>query len=230
MKYCARVASAAVMLAGAALGAALAQGVAEPASAYTTVSFDTADGGHIYGNVYGNGAHAVVLAHGAVFDKESWHELATRLAGEGYTALAIDFRGYGQSRAGTNRGALHEDVLGAVRYLRSSGARRVAVLGASMGGGASGTAAAQAAPGEIDELILLAAVAADSPDRMQGRKLFIVAQGDGLRRTVEAQFAAAPEPKKLVVLEGSAHAQHLFRTDQGAALTATILAWLAEAP
>jgi len=218
------------MLAGIGLSVSFAQGVGGAASAHATVSFDTADGGHIYGNSYGDGAHAVVLAHGAVFDKESWHELATRLASEGYTALAIDFRGYGQSRAGTSRGALHEDVLGAVRYLRSRGVRRVAVLGASMGGGASATAAARAAPGEIDELILLAAVAADAPERMQGRKLFIVAQGDGLRSTVESQFSAAPEPKELVILEGSAHAQHLLRTDQGAALTDTILAWLAKAP
>lgn len=208
----------------------VAQSTALDPSSFETVSFDTADGGVVYANRYGDGAHAVVLAHGAIFDKESWHDLATRLAAAGFSALAIDFRGYGDSRAGRSRGALFEDVLAAVRYARSEGAERIAVLGGSMGGGAAGTAAARAEPGEIDDLILLAAVAADAPGRMQGRKLFIVSRGDGLRRTAERQFEAAPEPKDLVILDGNAHAQHIFRTDRGEELTETILEWLGRAP
>jgi fermentation-respiration switch protein FrsA (DUF1100 family) len=208
----------------------VAQSATSDPGSFETVSFETVDGGLIYANRYGDGAHAVVLAHGAIFDKESWHDLATRLATDGYTALAIDFRGYGDSRAGRSRGALYEDVLAAVRYARAEGAERVAVLGGSMGGGAAGTAAARAEPGEIDDLILLAAVAADAPERMQGRKLFIVSRGDGLRRTAERQFDAAPEPKELVILDGNAHAQHIFRTDRGEELTETILEWLGRAP
>jgi pimeloyl-ACP methyl ester carboxylesterase len=219
-----------IVLAMGAMNAGVAQPAATESSRFETISFETADGGLVYGNRYGDGAHAVVLAHGAIFNKESWHELASQLAAEGFSTLAIDFRGYGESRPGRSRGALYEDVLAAVRYLRAEGAERVAVLGGSMGGGAAGTAAARAEPGEIDDLILLAAVAADAPERMQGRKLFIVSRGDGLRRTVERQFESAPGPKELVILEGNAHAQHIFRTDRGIELTDTILAWLARAP
>jgi dienelactone hydrolase len=194
------------------------------------ISFQTSDGGLIFGNLYGEGAHAVVLAHGAAFNKESWDELATRLSDEGYRVLAIDFRGYGKSTTGRRRGALYEDILGAIRYLREQGATQVSVIGASMGGGAAGDAAARARPGEIDRLILLAAVAAESPERMQGKKLFIVSREDGIRPTVERQFNAAAEPKELKILEGSAHAQHIFRTARAGELTEAILSWLAGRP
>jgi len=194
--------------------------------AFQEVSFETSDGGRIFANLYGRGSDAVVLAHGAAFDKESWDDLATRLAAEGYRALAIDFRGYGKSQAGRARGALHEDILGGIRYLKQQGATRVSVIGASMGGGAAGDAAARAEPGEIDRLILLAAVAAGSPGRMQGNKLFIVSRQDGARRTVERQFEAAAEPKELRIVGGSAHAQHIFRTGRGRDLTEAIVTWL----
>ena len=37
-----------------------------------------------------------------------------------------------------------------------------------------------------------------------------------------------PEPKKLLVLEGSAHAQFIFSTDQGARLMQEMLRFLSE--
>jgi len=198
--------------------------------AFREISFETDDGATIFGNLYGEGSHAVVLAHGAIFNKESWDSLATWLLADGYQALAIDFRGYGKSTAARRPKDLHEDILGGIRYLREQGATRVSVIGASMGGGAAGDAAARAEPGEIDRLILLAAVAARSARRMQGTKLFIVSQDDASRRTVEQQFKAASEPKELRILEGSAHAQHIFQTNQGRALTDVILTFLAGDP
>jgi len=84
------------------------------------VSFATADGGEVYADLYGQGVHGVVLAHGAAFDKESWRPLAERLSAHGEQVLAIDFRGYGKSRAGSKPDGLDEDVLAAVRYLPSA--------------------------------------------------------------------------------------------------------------
>ncbi len=195
------------------------------------VEYSTADGGSIVANLYGDGPHAVLLAHGAIFDKESWHDLAERLSAEGLTVLAIDFRGYGRSRAGNaGRGALREDVIAGVRFLAEGGAREVSVLGASMGGGAVGEAAADLNDGEIAHLILLAAVAAPEPEHMTGTKLFIVSDGDSFRRSVEAQFRRAAEPKRIEILPGNAHAQHIFRTESGSALTELIVAELTERP
>src|SRR5262245_33846037 len=43
------------------------------------VSFPTDDGGRIFAILSGSGEHAVVLAHGAAFNKESWAELSELL-------------------------------------------------------------------------------------------------------------------------------------------------------
>jgi alpha/beta superfamily hydrolase len=196
------------------------------------VSFPTADGGVIRADLYGTGDRGVVLAHGARFDKASWGKQAEVLAESGFRALAIDFRGYGQSRGGDKSapgsGEKYEDVLAAVRYLRENGAKTVSLIGASMGGGAAATASIHARPGEIDRLILLAPVPVAEPERLTGRKLFVTSKGDGLAAKVREQFEKAPEPKELMILEGSAHAQFLFQTDQGERLMKKILEFLSE--
>ena len=48
-----------------------------------------------------------------------------------------------------------------------------------------------------------------------------------MRRRVQQQFQQAAEPKKLVVMDGSGHAQHIFKTDRAEELTKLILEWLA---
>ena len=207
------------------------------ASAQELVSFPTADGGIVYANVYGEGEHGVVLAHGARFNKESWAEQAPVLAEAGFRVVVIDFRGRGQSRGGPQDESDNDayfDVLAAVRYLRSTGAGTVSVVGASFGGGAAARAAAEAEPGEIDGLVLLAHSPYGAPERMQGAKLFIVARDDpyygGERRLVAIrdQYERATGPKELVILEGSAHAQFIFETDQAGRLMDEILRFLSE--
>jgi pimeloyl-ACP methyl ester carboxylesterase len=210
--------------------------LAAPAAAQQHVSFPTQDGGRVYADLYGQGDRGVVLAHGAAFNKESWAEQARPLAKAGFRVLAIDFRGHGESRGGPNTPrslvGLSYDVLAAVRYLHENGAKTVSVVGASLGGGASAQAATEAKPGEIDRLILLAAVAIKDPQKMQGRKLFIVSRhdmlGNGTPRlnVVREQYEKAPGPKKLLVLPGSAHAQFIFKTDQGPRLYKAILEFL----
>ena len=190
---------------------------------FREVSFLAADGGRIVANQYGDGAHAVVLAHGMVFDKESFAELAEVLAQRGFTALAIDFRGYGESTAGSEERALHLDVLAAVRYLHDEGAKRVSILGASMGGGAAARASTQAEPGDIECLILLSSMPIDEPEKMTGRKVFIASADERLMPRIREQFDRAAEPKRLIVLDGDAHAQHIFRTNQAERLTELIV-------
>ncbi len=193
---------------------------------FREVYFNTADGGIVYANLYGSGEIGVVLAHGAVFNKESWDPLARKLAEKGYMVLAIDFRGYGKSKPGKEARALYEDVLAAVRYLRKIGAKRIAVIGGSMGGRAAAMAAVNAKEGEIDQLILLSPAPIATPEKIKGDKLFIVSKDEQIMPLVKEQFEKAPEPKKLIVLEGSAHAQHIFKSPQGERLTHEILNYL----
>jgi len=198
------------------------------------VSFATADGATIFADVYGeSGRPAVVLAHGAAFDKKSWRPLARYLAAHGQQVLALDFRGYGRSTAGaagTANAGRFEDVLAAVRYLRRNGASQVAVLGASMGGGAAAEAATRAAPGEIDRLVLLAPAPVSNPGSLKGIRcptLVIASEHEPALDQIRTQYEQLPEPKRFVVLPGSAHAQHVFDTDQAERLRATITDFLA---
>jgi pimeloyl-ACP methyl ester carboxylesterase len=212
----------AMLLPCAALTAAVA---GEPAR---TLSFPTADGGTVSADLYGErGREAVVLAHGAAFDKTSWRPLAVHLAAHGYQVLAIDFRGYGRSRAGTDKDALFEDILAAVRYLGREGAPRVAVVGASMGGAAAARAAAAAKPGEIDRLVLLSPAPVADPERLKGRLLFVASRDEPNAERVRELYRRAPEPKRLLELPGSAHAQRIFDTDQAELLRTAILEFLA---
>src|SRR5260370_34923752 len=117
------------------------------------VSFPTADGGVVWAGSYGAGEPGVVLGHGGRFNKGSWEKQAQALEAAGFRVLAIDFRGYGQSKGPGDSDAmsapLHLDVLAAVRYLRKGGAKTVSVAGASMGGGAAGDASILSEPGEM---------------------------------------------------------------------------------
>ncbi len=120
-----------------------------------------------------------------------------------------------------------------MRYLRKNGAKTVSVVGASFGGEAAADAPIDAQPGEIDRLVLLAAWTDRSPEKMKGRKQFIVARDDanddGLRLPkIRGNYEKARGPKELIVLDGSAHAQFLFDTDQGEHLMREILRFLSE--
>jgi dienelactone hydrolase len=208
------------------------------AAAQEHVSFPAQDGGVVHANLYGAGERGVVLAHGARFTKESWEKQARALVAAGFRALAIDFRGRGQSRGGAQTRppdeGLRFDVLAAVRYLREHGAKTVSVVGGSMGGGAAAEASVESKPGEIDRIVLLAHAAIAEPQRMKGRKLFVTARddpsSDGSPRLIKIreQYEKAPQPKELLILDGSAHAQFIFETEQGERLMREILRFLSQ--
>ena len=189
----------------------------------------------VYADMYGKGDRGVVLAHGGPFNKESWQKQAATLVSAGFRVLALDFRGYGKSRGPGDSdpmdAPLHLDVLAAVRYLRKAGAKSVSVVGGSMGAGAAGDASIASRPGEIDRLVFLGGSPNGPAEKLKSSALFIVARdnasGDGPRLPgIQAQFEKAPEPKALIILDGSAHAQYLFQTDQGERVMREILHFL----
>lgn len=204
----------------------------------TPVSIRAADSGIINADTYGVGDRAVVLAHGGRFDRTSWRDQGRELAAAGFRVVAIDFRAAVEARAGRETPCLYDetclakDVLVAVRYLRATGAKSVSIVGASLGGGAAAQAAVEATAGEIERIVLIAHMPIATPEKIQGRKLFILARhdtgsGDVPRLpAIQAQYERAIGPKELVVLEGSAHAQFIFQTDEAKRLMREILRFL----
>ena len=205
------------------------------ACAQKAISFPTEDSGRVCADLYGEGARGLVLAHGGQFKKESWREQAKAFESKGFRILAIDFRGFGCSTgpgdANSDTAPFENDVLAAVHYLKAHGAKTVSVVGGSLGGAAAGDASIKAPPGEIDRVVFLGAAPNLPAEGLKSRTLFIVARNDtsgaGPRLPgIQAQYEKAPQPKKLIVLEGSAHAQFLFQTDQSARVMQYILRFL----
>jgi pimeloyl-ACP methyl ester carboxylesterase len=204
-------------------------------AAVQTISFPTEDGGQVCADLYGQGAHAVVLAHGGRFNKESWREQAQALEAKGFRVLAIDFRGFGCStgpgQAAFDSAPFAKDLIASVHYLKAHGAKSVSVVGGSFGGAAAGDASIQSPPGEIDRIVFLGAAPNLSAEKLKSRSLFIVARedrsGSGARLPgIRAQYKRAPQPKELIILDGSAHAQFLFQTDQNARVIHEIVRFL----
>ena len=180
--------------------------------------------------------HGIVLAHGGRFDRTSWLKQAQVLANKGFVVLAISFRGDGKNPDGSP-GAFGStpdnatDVLAAVAYLNERGLNQVSAIGGSMGGDAVGEADARSEPGVIDRIVLLGSSGGAFPEKLTGRKLFLIARedssGSGPRLPeITRNYAKVPDPKKLLVVEGSAHAQYLFDTEQGPRVMEEILRFL----
>jgi pimeloyl-ACP methyl ester carboxylesterase len=216
-------------------GILLAFVLATLAAAQETVSFSAEDGGQVCADLYGQGTRAVLLAHGGRFTKESWREQARAMVSAGFRVLAIDFRGFGCStgpgQADFDHAPFEKDVLAGVRYLKAHGAKAVSVVGGSFGGGAAGDASIKSMPGEIDRIVFLGAAPNLPAEKLRSRTLFIVARDDandsGRRLPgIRGQYEKAPQPKELVILNGSAHAQFLFQTDQSTRVMREILRFL----
>jgi alpha-beta hydrolase superfamily lysophospholipase len=140
-----------------------------------------------------------------------WVPYAKRLAGLGYTAFAIDLRGNGDSqrRAYPANQRYGGDVAAAVKAVRRLGARKVFLVGASLGGSAAINAAANTRP-LVDGVVSVSG-AADLADaigtvgRVQAPSLFIAGSDDtdfanDAKRLYEASTA---KDKTLEVLPGA---------------------------
>ena len=205
------------------------------------VSFPNLKGVTVQADLYGAGESGVILVgHGGYSTKESWARQAEILANASFRVLAFttvagaEFANTGKESACLyDEKCLAEDVLSAVGYLRQRGATSIDVIGGSMGGAAVAQASVEAGVNEIDRIVLLAPASIDEPERIKGRKLFIATREDanasGLRLPgIQQQYARAPEPKRLILLDGSAHGQRIFETDQGTAVMKEIIRFLRE--
>lgn len=180
--------------------------------------FNAADGTKLVGHRFGKGTTAVILTHQSEGDLCDWLPYAKRLAGKGYFAFPIDFRGYGFSDtppSGPYRYA--QDIAAAAKALRKLGKTKIFVVGASMGALAGVVAGANVSPP------LAGVVSVSAPARFRGMDglkagprlrvpaLFLAATADDNAEfdfSADAQAlqrAAGSKDKRLELLPGSLH-------------------------
>jgi pimeloyl-ACP methyl ester carboxylesterase len=236
-----RLAWVALVVALASMAAAIAAPAGRDDAAYCAgrgdVHFRAADGTRLIGHRFGRGKSAVVLAHQSRASLCQWVFYAKRLAAKGYLAFAFDFRNNGLSQQVGPRlsGRLGGDVAAAVKYLRAHGAKKVFLVGASMGAGAVVVGGANIRPLVTGVVSLSApssfggADAAAAAPRLRVPVLFLASaddSGGAFAQDARTLYAATPSSdKSLEILPGSDHGVSLvFSPGRARQLVETFLA------
>ncbi len=159
--------------------------------------------------LWGEGDYGVVLAHGAAFDAASWEEQAVAIAAQGATVIAVE-------------SITPEAIREALEQLQSQGVADVALVGASAGADAVLDLASQDQD-LADQLVLLSPNSSvdglgDEP------KLFVASRDEAVAQVSTELAESSPGVDNVVeILPGSAHAQHIFTTDQAGPLLDLVL-------
>jgi esterase/lipase len=200
-----------------------------------------ADGATLAGHRFGTGPTAVVLSNMGDNDETDWQRFAPTLAGPGYSVLTYTYRYPPRVRSLTAeiaRGAV-EDLRGAVAFARAQGARRVILIGASLGGMLTAKVAGALA---VDGAVIMAAPA-DRRDfdlrvedaelaAIAAPKLFVVSEADPTVDPADTRmlFDRAPEPKRWQSFPGTAPGTRLYGTAAGPDLGRLLAGFVAGAP
>jgi pimeloyl-ACP methyl ester carboxylesterase len=208
------------------------------------VQFQSIDGVTLSGRLFGpdGAASVVILAHMEGSDQRAWFDFADRLGGLGYRVLTFDFRGYcpggdaGCSKGTKDQAEIWNDVSGAVGLLHTEGARRIALVGAGMGGTASLVVASQTGK-EIAAVITLSAPASigglqAGPIEMQtvtAAKLFLAGNGDVAgSEAAQTFYDESGQPKRVEILTTTDRGTDILTGNQGEIAGNLIVDWLAQ--
>ncbi len=227
----------------------------ETHSSYRPVQFVAADGRKLIGRLWGTGDVGVILAHGfsQASAQDDWGRFVPSLVSRGYTVLTFNFRGFCDTKGGCSEGGgvtrrglefakNWRDAMAAVEFMETRGAKKIFLIGASMGGIAVLRAARMP---EVDVAGVVSLATPQWPSKyyavpespandvtparlrqIDEPKLFVAGTRDiqvrkyepllrpGVKRVSFAadarrMFAAAEEPKELVLVDSSSHSSEL---------------------
>ena len=199
------------------------------------VTFPTEDGVLLHAtwkpSPAGAAAPAVLLVHAFSRERRDLAVLADELLARGFSTLAVDLRGHGESvrkggaRIGlspslqTSPSAFPRDVEAACAWLRSR-ASRVGIVGFSLSGNLAALATASrwadagvAVSAYADRL---PALAGSRPTASRGLLVLASEADPGRAESARALDAAGRDPKAVVVYPGAAHALDLLTLEPGA--------------
>ncbi|HKD76641.1 MAG TPA: alpha/beta fold hydrolase [Ktedonobacterales bacterium] len=175
----------------------------------TPTTFNTSDNTGIQANLYGQGATALIMSNMNDNDASDWDPTPTLLARQGYAVLTFTYR---QS---SDVAQYVDDLLGAITYMKHHGARKIVLVGASLGG----LVAAKAAISQpVNALIILSSpttygdlsLSADQANTLTIPKLVVYATGDINAMTTPAFYQMLGDPKSVKTYPGSDHGAFLF--------------------
>jgi pimeloyl-ACP methyl ester carboxylesterase len=184
------------------------------------VSFRSPGGHRTKAAILGVGRVGVVLSNQSGNNLCAWLPFARSLAARGVRTLVYDYRWGTQS----------QEAIAAAAGLRARGATRVALVGASLGAGASLVAASKRPRGVVGVVSLsgesfITGVRKAIP-RLVLPVFFVAAQDDDYGAGVDARdfYAhAASKDKRLLVVPGKAHGTDLLADP---AIRGTVVDWL----
>ena len=186
----------------------------------TTIHFRSQDGLRLEGRTFGSGSKVVILCHMYPADARSWFPFAKELSDRGYKVLAFNFRGYPGSDGKKDIELISRDVIGAIGQVRKDGARKVVLVGASMGGTASLIAAADL---DVDGVATLSAPlrfkgldATDVLGSVSAMKLFLVAAEDDNADDAQEMLRRSNDPTADIrIFAGSDHGTNMLSGSKG---------------
>ena len=197
---------------------------------FKDVNFEAADGGSIYGSLFGSYPDVVILAHGKVFNKESYYDLCEVLLKNKISSLAFDFRGYGNSKHGRGDSqAYGEDVIGAINFAkRQDFVKNITLLGSSMGGAAVLNASKLFKPSEIKSVIALSPVNVEGINFVDVPIHYLGSEGEQFAEGIKKMYAQTKSPKTIHFFKGNAHAQNIFATESKDEIISLIVSYIKE--
>jgi alpha-beta hydrolase superfamily lysophospholipase len=158
---------------------------------------------------YGSGSAAVVLAEEYGGDACQWHFNAQDLASKGYQTVIFNYEG-----------SADKDVLAAIDFVRSQGAKRVFLLGSSKGGTAVLTAASEVRPPVSGVVSLSAPKTFEDMNALAPMStfatpvIFIIGDNDAAGPDTKLLYQrCASKDKQLIVRPGGFHGVALMDTD-----------------
>ncbi|MHB8232647.1 MAG: alpha/beta hydrolase [bacterium] len=195
---------------------------------FKDVGFTSADGGDIKGSLFGSYPDIVILAHGRVFNKESYYDLCDILLKNKISSLAFDFRGYGNSKQGSGGlNAYGEDIIGAISFVKKQDfVKNITLLGSSMGGGAVLNASKLYKPSEIKSVIALSPVFTEGIDFIDVPVHYLGSENEQFAEGIRKMYALTKSPKTIHFFKGGAHAQNIFATESKDELISIVISYI----